>query len=246
MKENIGEIICQYRQMRKMTQEEFASRLGVTPQAVSKWERGNGLPDVSLLRGICKVLAVNANTLLGIEETVVENDNRIAEEKIRNVMFAEPLVLEFGIGLTPCVIEGLKTDYVNEKRMELVKRTGMLMPKLRLRDNVELAEKAYRILVYDAVLMESELDLAKENAYTIMIQQVMAYCEKYYARILNKNIVKLMLYNLNEQFPGIVEGLVPEQISYLQVKRKLQEYIEQGKSIRDMIHILEEIEEELL
>ena len=40
MKENIGELICQYRQNRKMTQEEFASRLGVTPQAVSKWERG--------------------------------------------------------------------------------------------------------------------------------------------------------------------------------------------------------------
>ena len=36
MKNNIGEKICQYRQMQKMTQEEFASRLGVTPQAVGK------------------------------------------------------------------------------------------------------------------------------------------------------------------------------------------------------------------
>ena len=245
MKGNIGEIICQYRQMRKMTQEEFASRLGVTPQAVSKWERGNGLPDVSLLGGICKVLEVNANTLLGLEETVVENDNRIAEEKIRNAMFAEPLVLEFGMDITPYVIEGLKTDYVNEKRMELVKRTGMLMPKLRLRDNVELAERAYQILVYDEVLTEAELDLSNENVYVNMIKQVMECCEKNYARILNKHIVKLMLYHLNEQFPRIVDGLVPEQISYLQVERKLQEYIKQGKSIRDMIHILEEMEEEL-
>ena len=53
MQSSIGETICQYRQMRKMTQEEFASRLGVTAQAVSKWERGNGMPDVSLLSGIC-------------------------------------------------------------------------------------------------------------------------------------------------------------------------------------------------
>lgn len=37
---DLGEVICQYRQSRKMTQDEFASRLGVTPQAVSKWERG--------------------------------------------------------------------------------------------------------------------------------------------------------------------------------------------------------------
>ena len=41
MNYDIGEIICQYRQKEKMTQEEFASRLGVTPQAVSKWERGD-------------------------------------------------------------------------------------------------------------------------------------------------------------------------------------------------------------
>ena len=35
MQNNIGETICQYRQMCKLTQEEFASRIGVTAQAVS-------------------------------------------------------------------------------------------------------------------------------------------------------------------------------------------------------------------
>lgn len=37
---NLGGIICQYRQAKNLTQEEFALRLGVTPQAISKWERG--------------------------------------------------------------------------------------------------------------------------------------------------------------------------------------------------------------
>ena len=40
MNQRIGDIISQNRQNKGMTQEEFASRLGVTPQAVSKWERG--------------------------------------------------------------------------------------------------------------------------------------------------------------------------------------------------------------
>ena len=37
---HIGDIISKMRQNKNMTQEEFASRLGVTPQAVSRWERG--------------------------------------------------------------------------------------------------------------------------------------------------------------------------------------------------------------
>lgn len=106
----------------KMTQDEFASRLGVTPQAVSKWERGNGLPDVSLLGGICKILDISANTLLGLDEKIVENGNVIAETDIRNTMFAEPLVLEFGMDIVPCITMGLKTDYVNNKRKELIQR----------------------------------------------------------------------------------------------------------------------------
>ena len=74
---HIGDMISKTRQNRNMTQEEFASRLGVTPQAVSRWERGNSLPDVSLIKGICEVLSVSANSLLGIEHAhkVIENND---------------------------------------------------------------------------------------------------------------------------------------------------------------------------
>ena len=37
-----------------MTQEELAGRIGVTPQALSKWERGQSLPDVSLLTDLVR------------------------------------------------------------------------------------------------------------------------------------------------------------------------------------------------
>lgn len=245
MRNNLGETICQYRQMKKMTQNEFASRLGVTPQAVSKWERGNGLPDVSLLEGICKALEVNANTLLGLDEKIVENGDVIAETEIKNTMFSEPLVLEFGIDVVPCIAEGIKTDYVNEKRKDLVRKTGMLMPKLRIMDNIQLAGNAYRILSYDHVLFETEIDSFDIETYQKMIDNVAACCEKNYASIINKNIVKMMVNNLTELFPGIAEDVVPAKISYLQVERKLQSYIKQGKPIRDFIHILEEMEEEL-
>ena len=58
MYQEFSETISRARQDRGMTQEAFATRLGVTPQAVSRWERGNGLPDVTMLQGLCEVLHI--------------------------------------------------------------------------------------------------------------------------------------------------------------------------------------------
>ena len=52
-----------------MTQRELARRLLVTDKAVSKWERGQGCPDVSLLAELAGVLGVDLETLLSGELT---------------------------------------------------------------------------------------------------------------------------------------------------------------------------------
>lgn len=228
--------------MRKMTQEEFASRIGVTAQAVSKWERGNGMPDVSLLAGICKVLGVSAGALIGAEESVVENGNIIADREIKNNMIAEPLVLEIGVGLIPYIVSGLETDYVNKQRMLLVKKTGKIMPLLRIRDNTEIKENEYRISAFDNILFAAFIDEKEEEPYKRIIDDVMDVCDKNYAVILNKSIVKLMIDNLSELYPGIVEDIVPSKISYLQIKEELKRKVEEGKSIRNLIGILEDME----
>ena len=53
MKQSIGENIKIMRRKCGFTQDELALRLAVTPQAISKWENGNGTPDKSLFREIC-------------------------------------------------------------------------------------------------------------------------------------------------------------------------------------------------
>lgn len=247
MQNNLGETICQYRQMQKMTQEEFASRLGVTPQAVSKWERGNGLPDVTLLGGICKVLGISADTLLGLPANLSEKGDVIAEKTIRNNLIADPLLLEFGKDFIPCITKGLQTNYVyvNQKRIELATKTGMLMPVLKIQDNPDLEKNAYRILSYDKVLFSDTLSEITDNTYLEMIDEVTHTCREHYESILNKQLVKSMTDNVREKYPGILDGLVPEKISYLQIKRKFQEILAQGGNLRDLIHILEEMEEHL-
>lgn len=57
-----------------MTQEEFAGRIGITPQAVNKWERGISLPDVVILSDICRVLEVSADELLQTVHAKITED----------------------------------------------------------------------------------------------------------------------------------------------------------------------------
>lgn len=240
MQTNLGETICKYRQIQKMTQEEFASRLGVTPQAVSKWERNNGLPDVSLLGGICRVLNISADTLLGLPANLAEKGSILDP-------IADPLILEFGKDFIPCITKGMQTQtgYVCQKRKELAARTGMVIPVLRIQDNPDLEKNAYRILSYDKVLFSDNLQEITDHTYSEMIDKVTCICEEHYGSILNKQIVKNMTDSVREKYPEIVDGLVPEKISYLQIERKFQEILAQGGNLRDMIHILEEMEENL-
>lgn len=57
---------------KKLTQAKLASYLGITDRAVSKWERGKGLPDPVYMLELCRLLDISVNELLTgefIEET---------------------------------------------------------------------------------------------------------------------------------------------------------------------------------
>ena len=62
--EKIGKLIKEIRQKNNLTQKQFADKYGITYQAVSKWENGKNMPDVSLLKQISKDFKVNIEDLL--------------------------------------------------------------------------------------------------------------------------------------------------------------------------------------
>ena len=65
---HFARIISEQRKKKKMTQEALAAVLGISPQAVSKWENGLGLPDVTLFPTLAAALGVSLEELFGIEE----------------------------------------------------------------------------------------------------------------------------------------------------------------------------------
>lgn len=85
-RETMGRRIAALRRQAGLTQEQVAERLGVTAQAVSKWENDVSCPDISLLPGLAELLGVSTDELLGVRPVeprvvVVDTDkSRRAED----------------------------------------------------------------------------------------------------------------------------------------------------------------------
>lgn len=69
-----GELIRLLRKRNKLTQKQLAERLNVSDKAVSKWETGNGCPDISLLTELAKIFQIDLQTLLDGEFDRKESD----------------------------------------------------------------------------------------------------------------------------------------------------------------------------
>ncbi len=82
MKIAIGRRMRELRAARKNTQEQLATHLGITVQAVSKWEREEGYPDISLLPTIAAFYGISVDSLLGVDE--VERQKKLHEYKERS------------------------------------------------------------------------------------------------------------------------------------------------------------------
>ena len=76
----IGEFISSQRKKNNLTQAALAEKLGITDRAVSKWECGKGLPDVSFMLDLCEILGITVNELLNGEKISMENNNQKNEQ----------------------------------------------------------------------------------------------------------------------------------------------------------------------
>lgn len=84
--EKIGKFIAELRKGKNLTQEELAHKLGITKNAVSKWERGLSLMDMSLLKPLCEILEVSITELLNGERIDNSNIQNKSDEVIKNTL----------------------------------------------------------------------------------------------------------------------------------------------------------------
>lgn len=142
----------QLRQDRGYTQQKIAEKLGVTPQAVSKWENGTSLPDAEMIRFIAQLLDCTTDYLLNHQASAISQyDQESVQRKteIENVIQMDVLKLKVGTGLVDMLIEENSNhcQKFHDMRMRLGYAMGIIVPTIRLMDDITLGEKEYQILI---------------------------------------------------------------------------------------------------
>ena len=144
MMDTIGSRISKRRKELGMTQEELATKLGVSPQAVSKWENDASCADISLLPRLCRILGITSDELLTGDNSSVKllppsqrksMDELTLRVKIHTVrgdkvrvnlpMSLVKVAMELGVEISPS-ISGVKAETLKEidlkKIVDLVER----------------------------------------------------------------------------------------------------------------------------
>jgi len=67
-KETFGERLARLRKEKGLTQDDIANKIGISPQAVSKWENDISSPDIAIIVSLAEILGVSTDVLLGREE----------------------------------------------------------------------------------------------------------------------------------------------------------------------------------
>nr|WP_300661965.1 helix-turn-helix domain-containing protein [uncultured Acetatifactor sp.] len=255
----IGLRLSNSRQNRNMTQEELAGRLGITPQAVSKWERGASLPDISMLADLAGILEVSTDWLLGLCEepepktTETNPAGVFAPDFIQNAQSEmgklmrgslAPLELVFGTEVVPAFLEDSPfAELIHNMRRRLAGE-GTWVPIIRLRDNnhAAMGKKEFMVLSFHNVLYSEVLETVDERTSEYMIGKLEETIRNKYHEILYPDLMKNIVDNLKVRYPALIEDIVPEKISYGLLTETAKIVLSKGNSLcylPKMIEIME-------
>lgn len=228
----IGSRLSECRQNKNLTQEELAFRLGITPQALSKWERGVSFPDISTLADLARLLGVSSDFLLGLgTDSDGDSEDRSLQVQVGNNLrdSLQPLELTFGIKLVPYFENYPVVARIQEIRKRL-SYEGILMPIVRIRDWSPLEEQEFMILSYQNVLYSEVVETLREGTPDHMFQKLEETVREKYHEILNPDLVRNLVDDLKIRYPALIEGVVPEKIPYCLLTEVMKKVLVRGDS----------------
>lgn len=188
----IVKIIKQARVNKKITQEQLAEAIGVTTQAVSKWETNCSYPDITLIPSIANYLDVSSDELLGIK--LEERKNKINNIINKNNDLINQRFLDDSLNL---ITESLKI-YPNDERL-LNALTKCYWARMQMTydkpEYFEYRQQLKKMIIENA---EKTLEVAKSQE---VIEEATIFLIKIYTRIGEDGRLKAL--EIVNTLPGI-------------------------------------------
>ncbi|WP_425447452.1 flagellar biosynthesis protein FlhA [Dethiothermospora halolimnae] len=223
----------------------------------------------------------------GIEEESEESENIREPESVMSLLKVEDIELEFGYGIIPLVDANQGGDLLDRIvmiRRQIALELGIVLPMVRLKDNIQLNPNEYVIkikgnqicrrevmfdhyLAMDPGTVEEDIDgvdtiepafglpakwISQEDrekaeilGYTVVdLPSVIAthlteIIKNNAYELLGRQDVKVLIDNVKEEYPALVEEVVPKFFSIGEIQKVLANLLKEQISIRDMVTILE-------
>ncbi|MBR3437989.1 MAG: helix-turn-helix transcriptional regulator [Clostridia bacterium] len=192
MNNYFSENIRSLRKEREMTQEALADFLGVSFQAVSKWERGESYPDIELLPTIADFFDVTTDHLLGVDSQRNEEDILAYIDRFDNGKYKS------SEGSLSFMAEAFG-KYPSDFRI-LVRYMNALMDD-GIRENNPLKSKKEIMAIYERIQDFCTSDRIRMRAKTLIINYY-----RYLIPVKNSGVTEQDMFKLIDEMPGIPDS----------------------------------------
>ena len=157
--------------------------------------------------------------------------------QIEELLSVNPLEIELGLGLLRLADRsrgGNFLDRIPQIRNKIATEIGMVLPTVRVHDNLELGPDEYRVKLSEMVVASGKTKTSAELA-----KRLYETIEKHSAEILNRDATQFLLDQVRQKHPVVVEEIVNHKVSLADIQQTLQLLLREQLPIRQMTLILE-------
>jgi flagellar biosynthesis protein FlhA len=165
-------------------------------------------------------------------------------ERVEDFLAVDPLEVEIGAGLIRLADTkrgGDLLERIQRVRQAIAAELGLLMPKVRVRDNLRLGRRHYRIRIADVPVAEGEL--SADQPVTVLVEHLAEVVRAHADELLSRDATRHLIEELKKTSPAVVDELIPGQMKLAEVQQILQLLLRERVSIRHLAQILETLGE---
>ena len=176
-------------------------------------------------------------------------ENVFRKQEINRYLLPEVITLQFDMKLTPLFMEEVKQNYSHmiELRRQAAGQWGIVLPLIRLRDQADLEPFQFEICINGVSVYREIMEGTYPEGVVYMLGKLKEVIFRNLDQVPNNQCVYYMVENLREEYPYVVNSIVPEVISYSRLWQVLVHLIKDfGYTVNPLILIIQLLEQQLM